>query len=222
MRLGELLALQWDDIQFGESDEDSNRFVLVRRNYVRGSFTTPKSGKERRIDLTKELRHVLLELRDVRMLEAFEAGLDEVSGLVFPAESGGPLDGVNLYHRDFLPCLRAARLRRVTFHALRHTYASLLIQGGASLAYVKEQMGHSSIQVTVDIYGHLIPGANIAWADALDSTISPQQSATPAQLKNAHGSELEEQGRQPIELVEGIGGPSRTRTCDQRIMSPLL
>jgi integrase len=39
--------------------------------------------------------------------------------------------------------------------------------------YVKEQMGHSSIQVTVDVYGHLIPGANIAWADALDSATSP-------------------------------------------------
>jgi integrase len=60
------------------------------------------------------------------------------------------LNGSNIYHRDFLPCLRAAGLRHVTFHALRHTFASLLIQKGASLAYVKEQMGHSSIQVTVD------------------------------------------------------------------------
>jgi integrase len=42
---------------------------------------------------------------------------------------------------------------------LRHTFGSLLIQDGASLAYVKDQMGHSSIQVTVDTYGHLIPGA---------------------------------------------------------------
>jgi integrase len=157
---------------------------LVRRNYVPGSFTSPKSGKERRVDLTKELRRVLLDLRDTRMFEAFKAGEEEVSGLVFPSETGGPLDGGNLYHRDFLPCLRAARFRRVTFHAFRHTYASLLIQGGASLAYVKEQMGHISIQVTVDIYGHLIPAANIAWADALDSTISPQQSATQLQLTN--------------------------------------
>jgi len=47
--------------------------------------------------------------------------------------------------------------------------------------YVKEQMGHSSIQVTVDVYGHLIPGANTAWADALDSATSPQQSATQTQ-----------------------------------------
>ena len=45
-------------------------------------------------------------------------------------------------------------------HNLRHTFASLLIQNGESLAYVKEQLGHSSIKMTVDIYGHLVPGAN--------------------------------------------------------------
>ena len=50
----------------------------------------------------------------------------------------------------------------------------MLIQQGASLAYVKEQMGHSSIQVTVDTYGHLIPGGNIEWVDALDAKTSPQ------------------------------------------------
>jgi hypothetical protein len=185
----------------------------VRSNHVRGSFVTTKSGKERRVDLTRELRRVLLDLRDVQMLEAFKSGKEKVSGLVFPSETGRPLDGVNLYYRDFLPCLRAARLRRVTFHALRHTYASLLIQGGASLAYVKEQMGHSSIQVTVDIYGHLIPGANIAWADALDFTTSLQQSATQTQLTN------NVDGEECPELIEMIGGPSRIRTCDQRIMS---
>jgi integrase len=45
-------------------------------------------------------------------------------------------------------------------HNLRPTFASLLIQNGESLAYVKEQMGHLSIKVTVDVYGHLVPGAN--------------------------------------------------------------
>lgn len=64
---------------------------------------------------------------------------------------------------------------------LRHTFGSLLIQDGASLAYVKNQMGHSSIQITVDTYGHLIPGADIAWVDRLDSKTSPQQSATETQ-----------------------------------------
>jgi len=53
-----------------------------------------------------------------------------------------------------------AGLRRIRFHECRHTFASLLIQNGESLAYVKEQLGHSSIKITVDTYGHLVPGAN--------------------------------------------------------------
>jgi integrase len=57
-------------------------------------------------------------------------------------------------------CLVKAKLRRIKFHDLRHTFASLLIQNDESLAYVKEQLGHSSIKTTVDAYGHLVPGAN--------------------------------------------------------------
>jgi integrase len=53
-------------------------------------------------------------------------------------------------------------------HDLRHTYASLLIQQSESLAFVKEQMGHHSIKITVDTYGHLMPGGNKAAVDKLD------------------------------------------------------
>jgi integrase len=53
------------------------------------------------------------------------------------------------------------------FHDLRHTFAPSL-QHGESPVYVKEQMGHSSIQVTVDLYGHLIPGGNKQAVDRLD------------------------------------------------------
>src|SRR5262249_55513004 len=58
--------------------------------------------------------------------------------------------------------------RKIRFHDLRHTFASLLLQQGESPQYVKEQMGHHSIQITVDIYGHLIPGANRRAVDRLD------------------------------------------------------
>lgn len=53
-------------------------------------------------------------------------------------------------------------------HTLRHTYASLLIQNGEGLAYVRDQLGHASIKITVDTYGHLVPGANKAAVDRLD------------------------------------------------------
>ena len=86
----------------------------------------------------------------------------------------------NFTVRVFKPALAAAGLRAVRFHDLRHTFGSLLIQAGASLAYVRDQMGHSSIQVTVDIYGHLIPGANVAFVDRLDES-SPRESAIQPQ-----------------------------------------
>jgi len=55
---------------------------------------------------------------------------------------------------------------------------ALLIQAGASLAYVKEQTGHSSIQVTVDTSGNMIPGANISWADQLDRPAANPETQT--------------------------------------------
>jgi integrase len=56
------------------------------------------------------------------------------------------------------PALEQAGLRKFRFHDLRHTFGFLLIQAGVSPACVHKQMGHKSIQVTIDVYGHLIPG----------------------------------------------------------------
>ena len=95
--------------------------------------------------------------------------------------SGTAIKPDNIGPRYMEPALIKAGVRRFRFHDLRHTFGSLLIQDGASLAYVKEQMGHSSIQLTVDIYGHLVPGANVNWVDSLDTKTAPQQSATQAQ-----------------------------------------
>jgi integrase len=58
----------------------------------------------------------------------------------------------------FLPVLAKAGIRKIRLHDLRHTFGSLPPQNGASIVYVKEDSGHSSIQVAVETYGHLIPG----------------------------------------------------------------
>jgi hypothetical protein len=132
-------------------------------------------------------RLVLIELRDKRLLDAYLAGKTSImDDVVFPAPTnGGVLDPDNLYDR-FLPCLVKAKLRHIRLHDLRHSFGAQLIQSGASLAYVKVQMGHSSIQVTVDIYVHLVPGANVSFVDRLDSATIPQQHATPAQTAAHH------------------------------------
>ena len=162
-------------------------------------------------------RSALLDLRDKRLLKAFLQGKTTIADdLVFLSKAGTVLDVSNLIHYYFLPCIEKAGLRRFRFHDLRHTFGSLLIQNGASLVYVKDQMGHSSIQVTVDTYGHLIPGADVAWVDRLDDPTSPQLSATPAQP--------EENIDVPdnVEVIEIIGEPGRTRTCNPLIKSQLL
>jgi integrase len=217
LRKGELLAVRWGDIQFGTTDDDPNRYIFVQHNFVQGKFTTPKSKKSRRVDLSRKLRRTLLELRDKRMLEAIMAGRASIADdLIFPSKTGTVIDPNNLVHYQFLPCLEHAGLRRFRFHDLRHTFGSLLIQDGASLAYVKDQMGHSSIQVTVDTYGHLIPGADINWIDGLDRKTSSQQNATPAQL-----DVLQEESESP-EVVEKVGERGRNRTFNLLIKSQLL
>ena len=174
--------MKWGDVQFGADENDSNRYILVQRNFVCEHFTTPKSGKWRRVDLSKQLRAVLLELRDRRLLEAMMQGKASIADdLVFPSEAGTPLKPDNIAVRYMQPALEQAGLRKFTLHELRHTFGSLLIQDGASLAYVRDQMGHSSIQITCDVYGHLVPGADVSWVDRLDSKTSPQLNATPAQ-----------------------------------------
>ncbi len=66
-----------------------------------------------------------------------------------------------------------AGLRRIRFHDLRHTFASLLLQDSQPLAYIKDQLVHSSIKLTVDIYGHLEPGANREAVNGLPSLDGP-------------------------------------------------
>ena len=187
LRRGELVALLWGDVQFANGEDDPNRHILVQHNYARGGFTSPKGKRNRRVDLSKQLRRELLALRDTRLFAAFQAGRTSIADdLVFPSKTGAVLNPENLVSRQFLPCVEKAGLRRIRFHDLRHTFGSLLIQDGAPLPYVKEQMGHSSIQITVDIYGHLIPGADIGWMDRQDSETSPQPNATQAQPSSEH------------------------------------
>ena len=88
------------------------------------------------------------------------------------------MDGDNLRHRVFYKALAKAGLRRVRFHDLRHTFASLLITQGESLACVRDQLGHASIQLTVDTYGQLIPGTNRQPVDRLDDTTIRNPAAT--------------------------------------------
>ncbi len=106
--------------------------------------------------------------------------------------SGAPIRHANFYRRYFKPAVAAALppdKHGVRFHDLRHTCAALLIGAGAHPKAIQERLGHKSITMTLDRYGHLLPGLGDALADALDATHTAAQ--TPAQnvvpLRRAEG-----------------------------------
>ena len=121
-----------------------------------------------RVDLSLVLADTLGHLRVRRTEEALAKGWGAVPDWVFVNEHGRPIWKSDFERRVFHKALEKAGLRRIRFDDLRHTFASRLLQNGESVVYVKDQLGHHSIKVTVDVYGHLVPGANKAAVDRLD------------------------------------------------------
>jgi integrase len=165
LRLGELRALEWGDIDW------RGRFLQVARNFVEGRTTTPKSGLVRRVDVSTEL-HMALRLHRVQQRRTWLQAKKKPKArprLVFPSSRWTVLDDANIRTamRDLAEAA-GVRERPRPVHVFRHTFCSLLVQQGESLVYVKEQAGHSSIQVTADIYARFMPGSNRTAVDRLD------------------------------------------------------
>ena len=126
------------------------------------------------------------------------------------AAGGQPMDDTKI-RKVFAKLLAKAGLAQRNLHFLRHTFASLLLQQGESLKYVQEQLGHSSIKRTCDIYGHLVPGGNRQAVDRLDE---------------GDGNILETFSRlakkEEMQVIEKNGATRRTRTADLLITNQLL
>jgi len=166
LRSGELAGLQWGDIEFiGE-------FLTVRRNVVHGRVNRTKTDKTRRVDLSDEVLATFQNLLRRKREERLARGKNGIPDWVFANSSANAPDMQNIKNHYFFRCLQRAGLRRIRFHDLRHTFASLLIQNGEPLAYVKDQLGHASIKMTVDVYGHLVPGVNRQAVNRLPSAAS--------------------------------------------------
>ena len=174
MRLGELLALRWDDVDFNSS------FFWVRRSYRRGIFTKPKNGKSRRVDMTPKLKAVLKQHLLKEKKECFSLGVEPE--LVF--NRYGSVIEQNYIRRVFKRVLKKAGLRDIKLHGLRHSYASILLSEGANLFYVSKQLGHSGINITSDIYGHFIPSEGNREVDLLDSPAPASTLSAPKALNS--------------------------------------
>ena len=91
--------------------------------------------------------------------------------LIFPNEAGKPMCQSHMLSRHFFPAMEKANIPRVRFHDLRHTYASILIEQGENIKYIQSQLGHSSPDVTLRVYAHLMKPTNPKAASRLEDTI---------------------------------------------------
>ena len=145
MRSGELAALRWSDVALLTNE------VRVSRTYVaQAGETSTKSGKARTIDLSPQATALFDKW--------FTASGDD--GLVFEKEAGGYVDSGYVLRRVLYPAMKRAGVprqgehgRNRTFHSFRHSFARITLENGAEITWVKEQLGHQSINLTVDTYG---------------------------------------------------------------------
>ena len=158
LRAGELWGLQWNDINWSLGQ------VFVRRALWKGSFQTPKTKNSvRKIDLLPQLVEELKHWKTVCPMNDHNLG--------FPSPEGSMSIHENVVKRYFNPALKDAGVRRVSFHSMRHTNASLRIEAGQNIKYVQLQLGHASIQTTLDRYGHLIRGVNTEQVRRLENML---------------------------------------------------
>jgi integrase len=162
LRRGELQALRAKDIDLA---------VGVIRvefgwDWKEGQIKLKSNAGRRKVPISKALRGFI----DHRLAESQRAGYDRVFGI---AHGGSPFDPTKLTNRAD-KAWKAAGLERITLHECRHTFASLMIAAGVNAKALQTFMGHANIGITLDRYGHLMPGSEAEAADLLDAYLTAQ------------------------------------------------
>ncbi|MGC1239896.1 MAG: tyrosine-type recombinase/integrase [Acidimicrobiales bacterium] len=170
LRRGEALGLQWKDFN------EASGVLTVRRQLTReeGALITSdtKTARSRRaVNLPTTM---IVELKAHKSRQAAErlalGGAWQTTGYIFTTTIGTPIDPRNL-NREFKAVCRQAGLGDWHPHELRHSAASLMLARGVKLQVVSEVLGHASIRMTADVYGHILSPDRQAAADAMDDTL---------------------------------------------------
>lgn len=162
MRQGEMLALRWQDVDL------ENGWLRVTGTLQRGKsgeaprITEPKTpNSRRRLELAPTAVEALRRHRESQLGETVP------SGLVFPNRDGRPWDSRNLVQREFELLLKKANVKRIRFHDLRHTAATLMLELGINPKVASEMLGHSNVSITLQLYSHALPGMHKAASELL-------------------------------------------------------
>ena len=190
LRRGEALGLKWPDIDFGTGSltvRNSLHRVRISPQRVKSKLqlVEVKARKSRRtITLPQVVIDAFRRNRSRQEEECRFAGARwQDTCFVFTTSLGTPLDGPTVTLR-FQAALKAAGLRRIRFHDLRHTCATLLLALGVHPRLIMEILGHSQIAITMNLYAHVIPAMQKEVAAQMDSILAPSRQLPPWLLPN--------------------------------------
>jgi len=143
-RKGELLGLRWSDV-----DLDAGTITIRQQllNNVPETFGPTKTGKERVVDLDAET---------VRLLSVHRKAQARIGGLVFTRDDGSAIRLRTIGAWDYPHIIKAAGVRPIRFHDMRHTTATLLLQAGEQVHVVSARLGHAKPTITMNIYAHVL------------------------------------------------------------------
>jgi integrase len=138
---------EWKLASGGQADANNEEVIkelLEKERALMAQSTDGAKSGEPSPALRQELSEIRAKVKRLRGVP-----------LVFPNESGEPMNYSNMVHRYYRKALKDAEIPQIIFHNLRHTYASLLLSQGENVKYIQTQMGHSSPTVTLNVYAHL-------------------------------------------------------------------
>jgi len=156
MRKGELCGLMWDDVDINA------RRISVRRTLLKAGpepvLGVPKTGRGRAITISPQTASLLRkhQLRQ-KELKLSLGGAYKDRDFVFAKENGDPIQINNFGQRSFANLIESAGVKKIRFHDLRHTCATLLLAKGVNPKIVQERLGHSDISMTLNRYSHVTP-----------------------------------------------------------------
>lgn len=171
MRRGELLGLEWGDVDLDGAALRVERSLEETKAGLR--LKPPKTKRGRRnITLPPETVTMLRAHRVAQMELRFAIGAGGIKPdtLVISTIEGKPIRPRNIT-KAWSRVVAAKKLPPVTFHAFRHTHVSVLIHKGVDILTISRRLGHAKGAITLDVYGHLVSGADEAAADAISGVL---------------------------------------------------
>ena len=161
VRIGELLALRWRNVDL------KSGVLHVKETIYDGHFDEPKSKSSHRV--------IPLGPKGFAILDNWQPKAVQLDALVFSTRRGTPLSRRNLLRRQLKPACQKLHLTGINWHSLRHSNATLLDAVGTPLGTVQALLGHSSSEVTREIYLHSLPaGAREAVEKVEELVIGPE------------------------------------------------